>query len=85
MNKIGESTQTNISVLKNPFTQTSIKSISLDYSKVTFEPHFSWIGRINFTNGDTSGTQRFEVEDAEGINSFEVITKQIQEFINNLK
>jgi hypothetical protein len=73
-----------IDVLKNPFDKDKITNISLSYRKVMFEKIFSWTARVEFTNGNTSGSQRFEVKDSTEYNSFEVITKQIQEFIDSL-
>lgn len=73
-----------VSVLKDPFKQDKIKSISFDYAKIMFEKAFSWTARVRFTNGNTDGAQSFEVRDDESKNAFEEITRQVQSFINSL-
>ena len=83
MKNIGSPNST-ISVLKDPFKQNMINSISLEYRKVMFEKYFSWRGTVRFKNGNTSGQQDFEVTDVESEDAFSAISIQIQEFINTL-
>ena len=73
-----------ISVLKDPFKAEYVTKISLTYRKAMFEDYFSWRAYVDFNNGNTSGTQKFEVKVEESVDAFSIITKQIQEFINNL-
>ena len=73
-----------LDVFRDPFKKTKIESVSLNYSRVMFETYFSWVGRIYFSNGDTSGSQKFEVTDQESEDAFGTITRQIQQFINSL-
>lgn len=86
MNKINlfNKNKNSINPLKNPFKKENIDSISLTYRKVMFEKYFSWRGRVSFTKGNTSGEQKFEVTDLESETPFEDITKQIQNFVDNL-
>jgi hypothetical protein len=83
MKQLGNNSHS-IQVLKDPFKATQIESINLRYSKVIFETYFAWEATIRFKNGNTSGAQDFKVTDIETDNAFEVITKQIQAFINSL-
>ena len=73
-----------LSVVSDPFKANKIKSISLNYHKKMFETYWVWEANIRFQNGNTEGTQRFEVADSSDYNSFEKITKDIQAFINGL-
>lgn len=73
-----------LSPLKNPFAKDKITSIDLDYRKATFEKYWAWRATIKFSNGDTSGVQRFKVTDVESDDAFEDVTKKVQEFINSL-
>lgn len=73
-----------IQVLKDPFHASKITNIHLNYSRVMFEKYFSWTATVKFQNGNTKGSQDFEVTDIESDNAFEVITKQIQVFVDSL-
>lgn len=83
MLKLGDNKHS-IQVFKDPFKASKITDINLRYSKVMFEKYFSWRATIRFQNGSTRGSQDFEVTDIESDDAFEVITKQIQTFVDNL-
>lgn len=82
LNLIG--TKESMSVVSNPFKKESITSINLEYEKKIFKDYWSWRAIVRFTNGNTSGSQAFEVTDLESENAFADITKQIQNFINTI-
>ena len=68
----------------NPFKMDKIVSIDFYYRKVLFEKHFSWTATIKFRNGDTEGSQKFEVTDVESDTAFADVTEKTQKFINSL-
>jgi len=73
------------SPLKNPFAIDKIKRLSLTYKKAFLEKYWSWTASLSFVDGDTSGTQKFEVIDTEiPGESHTLILKEIQSFISNL-
>ena len=73
-----------VKALNDPFKMKHITSVSLRYSKVMFEKYFSWKATINFQNGNTEGSQNFEVTDIESDDAFKEITQKLQNFINSL-
>jgi hypothetical protein len=77
---------TKLSVITDPFKADKIRNIMLFYRKGYIKGKWAWYweGDITFQNGNTEGKQRFEVYDSENYNSFEKITKEMQEFINSL-
>ena len=50
------------SIIKNPFKKNKITSIFIRGNEELFSKHKMWefSGKIEFTNGDTGGEQRFE-------------------------
>lgn len=71
-NKSGES----ISPLNNPFSAKYVKAIRLHgYPEVS---SINWRGSIEFQNGDTEGTQKFETYD------LVEITQKMDTFIKSL-
>lgn len=68
------------SVIKNPFTKDYIKSISVRYERKIFGKDGEWqaIGRLEFQNGETTGTQKFEGE------TFDEVVLQMKACINQL-
>lgn len=62
----------------DPFKKDKVTSISLYYSRVLFSNKYSWVGRIEFENKDTSGKQKFEEE------SLPDILSKMQQFLDSL-
>lgn len=76
INLLGKTRET-LSILKNPFVSSNINNLNIFY----FTSTDRWTAEVNFKNGNTSGTQSFEVKGAE---NFFILQQQMQDFINSL-
>jgi hypothetical protein len=85
MKSLASSGNAKLSPLKNPFSKNKITSINMEYRIELFGDQWLWKATIRFSNGNTTGTQTFKKFDSEDYNSFETITKEIQEFIDSLE
>lgn len=64
------------SILKDPFNKTSVKRIYVSYSE--FMRKWSANGSIEFSNGNTSGEQKFTA------NTFDEVVAQMKAFLEDL-
>ena len=66
------------SLLKDPFKQSCIKSISTHCWKNGYSGKIYFTGTIKFVNGNTQGVQEFETEDWPSlIEKMEIFIKQL--------
>lgn len=67
------------SIIKNPFKKQNITGISVYYEPKMFERE-TWeaSARVDFKNGETSGTQKFKAK------TFDEVVLEVKKFINNL-
>jgi hypothetical protein len=78
--KLDSTDNNKLSVLKDPFIAKQITGIHIHFSR--WRDQGSWRSSIEFQNGNTEGTQKFEVEGDDGL--IPIIT-QMEEFIKSLK
>jgi len=75
------SPETKMQIQKDPFKQSCITGVSINYSVGFLSGRKYWYGTVKFENGKTKGEQDFEVD---GIDGFSEITQNIQTFIKSL-
>jgi hypothetical protein len=75
INKVGE-TGLNSS-LSDPFKKNSIRSITVVYRENVFSEKWYAYGIVEFSNGNTSGKQKFEAD------TFDEVSLLIKQFINH--
>lgn len=82
MNLLG--TTQAISILKDPFSASRVTEVNIFMRKSNWGEgeRVRWSGSIDFQNGNTKGSQDFEVMGADGLPT---IVKQMDEFIKSLK
>lgn len=76
-----------LSALKDPFGKDKLISIRIYSSNLDGNPNStyckpSWNATVEFRNGMTKGEQDFKTE---GIDSFPLIIKQVEDFLLHLK
>lgn len=70
---------TSLSVIKDPFVKTKIKSIVIRYRDFWNRDEWQASGTVEFKNGSTSGSQDFTGE------TFDDVVMQVKAMIDNLK
>lgn len=66
------------SILNNPFNMRCVKSIHMHMYKNSWDDSLEFDGRVCFTNGKTSGEQKFEGSD------FQDLMRKIYNFCSSL-
>lgn len=66
------------SILKDPFKKNSVKRIFVNYSEDWGGKSWSCYGSVEFSNGNTSGEQKFRGD------SFDKVVIEMKAFINEL-
>lgn len=67
-------------VINDPFKKNKITSVSVWGSESWLNPgHFTFSGRVEFTNGQTKGEQNFEGD------SFDHVVLKIKSMLDNLE
>lgn len=65
------------SALNDPFNKSSLESIMI-YSRRTYRGQIIFVGSVDFQNGNTSGTQKFESS------QFVQLVQKMEQFIQQL-
>jgi len=75
-----EETHSIASIVNDPFKKNKIVSIDAHYTKRVFGTGewYAW-GHVEFKDGNTSGTQRFEAE------NLDALMVQMHNFLKNMK
>ena len=68
-----------LSILNDPFLKDKVNRIFINIHKSFYTDKFNVLGSIEFKNGSTEGTQKFEAED------FDLLILQMKNFMQNLK
>ena len=79
---IPEDNQTNnqVSLIIDPFVQDSLKSVSINYNKSSFDNSTYWYARLSFENGATKGEQRID-----NCPTFEEIVVKVKQILDEVK
>ena len=73
-----EKTKKNVlTTVLDPFNKASVTDISVSYRKSAFSEDWNAYGTVEFTNGNTTGKQRFEGK------TFNEVLMQVNNFLNN--
>lgn len=69
-----------LSIIVDPFNDTSLHSVSINYRKNSFSGVGYWYSVVNFKNGNTEGSQK--LGDCE---TFEEIVLQVKNLLKEIK
>lgn len=73
-------TNTQVSLIIDPFVKDSLKSVSINYMKSSFNDSSYWYARLSFENGATKGEQKID-----NCPSFEEIVVKVKQILDEVK